>query len=72
MPRRTTTQRQAAAKLLTERRLDLDDIGKSGLDFLLRETDTRSAENLREEVARHAAAAQAAVDSALSRLPGEA
>jgi [glutamine synthetase] adenylyltransferase / [glutamine synthetase]-adenylyl-L-tyrosine phosphorylase len=62
---------QAAAKLLTDRPLALDAVGKGGLDFLLRETDSVSAEALVAAVSAQAEAAEAAIEAALARRPGE-
>jgi len=60
---------QAAAKLLTDRPLDLNEIGKGGLDMLLRETEMDSAQALGEAVQQLGREASGAIEAALARPP---
>lgn len=62
---------QLGAKLLTEGALDLTAIGQGGLDFLLRETETDSAEALTARIDEAVHAAAQVVDAVLTRAPGE-
>ncbi|GKY88950.1 glutamine-synthetase adenylyltransferase [Sinisalibacter aestuarii] len=60
---------QAAAKLLSDGPLDFESIGAGGLAFLLRETGMEDAAALEAAVTARAAAAQAAIEAALGRVP---
>ncbi len=62
---------QAAAKLLSDAALDLEAIGKGGRDFLLRETGMESTTALLAEVERRTGQAKTAIETALTRQPGE-
>ncbi len=62
---------QAAVKLLSDEPPELEDIGKGGLDFLLRETGESSARALEERIVALAQAAQHAIEAAMTRLPGD-
>lgn len=56
---------QCAGRLLTEKPLDMDNIGKGGQEFLLRETGTGSLEELAQRLAVASGEAGALIDAAL-------
>ena len=60
---------QATAKLLTDGPLDLDEVGRGGLELVLRETGEGSEAALVEELSRRAKAAQVAIEAVLARPP---
>ncbi|MGH1368945.1 MAG: glutamine-synthetase adenylyltransferase [Maritimibacter sp.] len=62
---------QLASKLLTDAPLDLEAIGKGGLDFLLRKTGAQSAQKLLDQVARCTQAGAQAIEAILARKPGD-
>lgn len=53
----------AATRLLTERPLDMEEIGRGGQAFLLREAGVTDADRLSQEVARHVADARALIEA---------
>ena len=53
----------AATRLLTERPLDMEEIGRGGQAFLLREAGVTDADQLSQEVARHVADARALIEA---------
>lgn len=61
----------AAAKLLTGGRLDLEAIGAGGRAFLLRETGMETTEELETAIESRSLAAETVIEAALSRLPGD-
>ncbi len=56
----------AAARLLTDRPLDMDVIGRGGQDFLLREVEADSPDTLRDRLSDDFATVQALVEGHLS------
>jgi len=60
---------QSAARLLTGDQLDLAACGQGGTNFLLRETDLSSAEELASQLIAVSSAAGDVIDQALGRLP---
>ena len=56
----------AAARLLTDRALDMDVIGRGGQDFLLREVEADSPDTLRDRLSDDFATVQALVEGHLS------
>lgn len=66
-------QMQAAAKLLTDAPLEIEQLGQGGLSFLLRECGLETADDLARALSTQAGAAGQVVDTILGRLPtGEA
>lgn len=61
---------QCAGRLLTERALDMENIGKGGQAFLLRETGTETLEALSARLARIADEAGRVIDAALELPQG--
>ncbi|MDK8873979.1 glutamine-synthetase adenylyltransferase [Paracoccus sp. SSJ] len=57
---------QCAGRLLTEKPLDMDNLGKGGQAFLLRETGTASLEDLAKRLAETVATAGAVIDGVLA------
>ena len=60
---------QAAAKLLTDGPLDLEEVGRGGLELILRETGAADEPALVEELRRRAKAAEQAIEAVLARPP---
>ncbi len=61
------TRRAAfAGRLLTEKPLDMDNLGKGGQAFLRRETGTASLEDLAKRLAETVATAGAVIDGVLA------
>lgn len=60
----------AAVKLLSDDAPEMDELGKGGLDFLLRESGEDNAEALTARIEELAHAAEKAIEAALTRRPG--
>ncbi|HWL56947.1 MAG TPA: glutamine-synthetase adenylyltransferase [Paracoccus sp. (in: a-proteobacteria)] len=63
---------QCSGRLLTERPLDMENIGKGGQAFLLRETGVQSLDELSARLAATIAAARDIIDAALADQPAPA
>ncbi|MEF9605567.1 hypothetical protein O4J55_25870, partial [Paracoccus sp. PXZ] len=63
---------QCAGRLLTEKPLDMDNLGRGGQAFLLRETGTASLEDLAARLAETVATAGAIIDDVLAGVAAQA
>jgi len=63
---------QCAGRLLTEKPLDMDNLGKGGQAFLLRETGTASLEELAARLAATVETAGAIIDGVLAGVEAQA
>ncbi|MFV2052645.1 glutamine-synthetase adenylyltransferase [Aliiroseovarius sp. YM-037] len=60
---------QSGAKLLSDRPLDMDEVGEGGQAFMLRETEQDNLSTLEDAIAALSSDAAAVIDDALSREP---